>query len=134
MAPIRTALVDDAEEMRVLVSMSLTLTGDFVVVAEASNGREAIDVARDHHPELMLLDLSMPEMDGLEALPRVLEASPGTCVVVFSGFQDSHLGNDARALGATGYVEKGTSLDDLAERLVAYVEEHRRGRPLQSGA
>lgn len=134
MAPIRTALVDDAEEMRVLVSMSLTLTGDFVVVAEGGNGREAVAVAAEHHPELMLLDLSMPEMDGLEALPRVLATSPGTCVVVFSGFDDSQLGAEARALGAAGYVEKGTPLEELAARLVAYVEQHRRRGPLQSGA
>ena len=134
MTPIRTALVDDAEEMRLLVSMSLTLSGEFVVVAEAGNGREAVDVAREHRPELMLLDLSMPEMDGLEALPRVLEASPDTCVVVFSGFDDTHLGPEARALGAAGYVEKGTPLEDLIARLVAYVEECRRRGPLQSGA
>lgn len=135
MAPIRTALVDDAEEMRLLVSMSLTLSGEFVVVAEAANGREAVDVAAEHHPELMLLDLSMPEMDGLEALPRVLAASPATCVVVFSGFDDAQLGPEARALGAAGYVEKGTPLEELATRLVGYVEEHRRGgRRLQSGA
>jgi DNA-binding NarL/FixJ family response regulator len=132
--PIRTVLVDDADEMRLLVGMSLTLSGDFVVVGEAANGREAIDAAAEHQPELMVLDLSMPEMDGLEALPHVLEASPDTCVVVFSGFQDSHLGTDARSRGARGYIEKGTQLDELAERLRGYVEEHRGRGPLQSGA
>lgn len=134
MAPIRTAVVDDADEMRALVAMSLTLSGDFVVVGEAANGRDAVAVAREHQPELMLLDLSMPEMDGLEALPLVLEASPGTCVVVFSGFEDARIGKEARARGASGYVEKGTPLDDLADRLVTYVTEHRRRGPLQSGA
>ncbi len=129
MAPIRIALVDDAEEMRLLVSLSLTLTGDFTVVGEAGNGRDAVALAQAHRPDLMLLDLSMPEMDGLEALPLVLKASPETCVVVFSGFDEAQLGAEARALGAVGYVEKGTPLEELGTRLKAYCD----GR-LQSGA
>ena len=129
MPPIRIALVDDAEEMRVLVSMSLTLSGEFTVVGEAGNGREAVALAEAHRPELMLLDLSMPEMDGLEALPLVLKASPQTCVVVFSGFDEAQLGREARSLGATGYIEKGTPLEELAPLLKAYVDG-----PLQSGA
>lgn len=122
--PIRIALVDDAEEMRLLVSLSLTLTGDFVVVGEAANGREAVTVAAEHRPDLMLLDLSMPEMDGLEALPLVLAASPETCVVVFSGFDEAQLGMEARRLGARGYIEKGTALEELGARLRAYVDGH----------
>lgn len=129
MAPIRIALVDDAEEMRLLVSLSLTLTGDFTVVGEAGNGRDAVALAQTQRPDLMLLDLSMPEMDGLEALPLVLQASPDTCVVVFSGFDEAQLGREARALGALGYIEKGTPLEELGVRLKAYVD----GR-LQSGA
>jgi hypothetical protein len=116
--------VDDAEEMRLLVSLSLTLTGDFVVVGEAANGREAVTVAAEHRPDLMLLDLSMPEMDGLEALPLVLAASPETCVVVFSGFDEAQLGMEARRLGARGYIEKGTALEELGARLRAYVDGH----------
>ena len=129
MPPIRIALVDDAEEMRLLVSLSLTLSGDFVVVGEAANGREAVAVAEAQRPELMLLDLSMPEMDGLEALPLVLTASPETCVVVFSAFDEAQLGREARALGATGYIEKGTPLEELGPLLKAYV-----AGGLQSGA
>lgn len=129
MPPIRIALVDDAEEMRLLVGMSLTLSGDFTVVGEAANGREAVALAEAQQPELMLLDLSMPEMDGLEALPLVLKASPGTCVVVFSGFDEAQLGREARALGATGYIEKGASLEELGPLLKAYLSGG-----LQSGA
>ena len=132
--PIRIALVDDAEEMRLLVGMSLTLSGEFTVVGHASNGREAIAVAEEHRPELMLLDLSMPEMDGLEALPLVLEASPETCVVVFSGIDEVELGLEARTLGATGYVEKGTPIEELVPLLRAYVDGRHDGGPLQSGA
>jgi hypothetical protein len=135
--PIRIALVDDAEEMRLLVGMSLALTGDFVVVGEAGNGREAIEVAAATRPELMLLDLSMPEMDGLTALPRVLEVSPGTCVVVFSGFDEAQLGDEARERGAAAFVEKGTPLEDLCELLRAFArgdDPPTPPGPLQSGA
>ena len=111
MPPIRIALVDDADEMRLLVGMSLTLSGEFTVVGEAANGRDAVALAREERPELMLLDLSMPEMDGLEALPLVLRESPETCVVVFSGFDEAQLGREARTLGARGYIEKGTPLE-----------------------
>jgi len=131
-APIRIALVDDADEMRLLVGMSLTLSGEFEVVGEAANGREAVAVAQEHRPELMLLDLSMPEMDGLEALPLVLDASPETCVVVFSGFDEAQLGREARSLGARGYIEKGTPLEDLVVLLRAYLDGE--AGPLQSGA
>lgn len=129
MAPIRIALVDDAEEMRLLVSLSLTLSGDFDVVGEGGTGRDAVAIAEAHEPDLMLLDLSMPEMDGLEALPRILRTSPRTCVVVFSGFDEAQLGREARELGARGYIEKGTPLEELGPRLKAYLEG-----PLQSGA
>ena len=129
MAPIRIALVDDAEEMRLLVGMSLTLSGEFTVVGEAANGREAVELAQAQRPDLMLLDLSMPEMDGLEALPLVLTASPGTCVVVFSAFDEAQLGSEARARGATGYIEKGTPLEELGPLLRGYLDGG-----LQSGA
>lgn len=132
MAPIRVALVDDVDEMRLLVGLSLTLSGDFEVVGEASNGREAISLAEEQRPELMLLDLSMPEMDGFEALPRVLAASPDTCVVVFSGFDEGQHSGRARELGAAGYIEKGTSMEELAPRLRAYVDAAK--GPLQSGS
>lgn len=134
MAPIRIALVDDAEEMRLLVSLTLTLSGEFTVVGEAGNGREAVALAAAERPDVMLLDISMPVMDGLEALPRIREASPDTCVVVFSAFDETRLGDQARSLGARGYVEKGTPLENLVVRLKEYAAERRTGGQLQSGA
>lgn len=137
MSPIRIALVDDAEELRLLVGLTLSLSGDFTVVGEAANGRDAISLAEAHRPDVMLLDLSMPEMDGLEALPRILAASPDTSVVVFSAFDEGTHGDEARRLGARGYVAKGTPLEDLADQIRGYAAEDAEGRtggPLQSGA
>lgn len=125
MAPIRLAVVDDAEEMRALIALSLRLTGSFEIVGEGSNGRDAVELAGKERPELMLLDLSMPVMDGLEALPLIRQESPETVVVVFSAFDDLQLGREARSRGAAAYVEKGVPLDQLAQTLIAAYEEHR---------
>lgn len=123
MAPIRILLVDDAQEMRAIVALSLRLAGTFDVVGEAANGAEAVDLTAATKPDLVLLDLSMPVMDGLQALPLILERSPETVVVVFSGFDELQLGREARARGASAYVEKGMPLDALARTLVEVYEE-----------
>jgi PAS domain S-box-containing protein len=95
-------LVDDAPEVRSLVRTHLRLSGRFTVVGEGGSGLDAVQLAEQHRPSLMLLDVSMPQMDGLEALPRVLEASPGTRVVLFSGFDERGLAARGRALERDG--------------------------------
>ena len=120
---IRVLLADDADEMRRLVALSLRLNGSFEVVGEAANGQEAVDLATSLQPDVVVLDLSMPVMDGLTALPLIKRAAPETVVVVFSGFDELQLGAGSRGLGAAAYVEKGTPLDELAGTLArAYAE------------
>jgi PAS domain S-box-containing protein len=116
-------VVDDAAEVRALVRTRLRLSGLLDVVGEAGNGAEAVQVVRDLRPDLVLLDVSMPVMDGLGALPRILEESPGTRVVMYSGFQEQGLAHRAIDLGATAFFEKSTALDTLAAELV-HVLEH----------
>lgn len=116
--PWRVVLVDDFTDVRDLVRLRLEGSGVVQVVAEAGDGREAIDLARAHQPDLLLLDISMPEMDGIEALPLIREASPRTRVVVFSGFEGSDVEQQVRALGAVGFYDKGTSLKVLAAALL----------------
>ena len=106
---MRVAIVDDTPDVRLLVRMSLELDPDIEVVAEAADGRAAIDIAARHHPEVMLLDLAMPVMDGMQALPHVVSASPDTAVVVLSGFGAATMAAEALAAGARGYVQKGVS-------------------------
>lgn len=112
-------LADDAADIRVLLRSILELTGPFKVVAEAENGAEAIDMATEFLPDLVLLDLAMPVMDGLQALPQILQHSPGSKVAIFSGFSTERLADDALNLGAHTYLEKGISPKDLVGRLVA---------------
>jgi DNA-binding NarL/FixJ family response regulator len=118
----RVVLVDDVGELRALVRIALERSGRFEVVAEAGTGTEAVGAAADEHPDLVLLDVSMPVMDGLEALPLILEASPSTRVVMLSGFAEEKLGAEARRQGALGYVEKGIPPNELVARLLAVLE------------
>jgi PAS domain S-box-containing protein len=111
-------IVDDAAEVRGLLRTRLRLSG-LRVVGEAGDGEDAVALAREHRPSLMLLDVSMPGTDGLEALPRVLDASPGTRVVLYSGFEEQGLVEKSRELGAAAFIEKSTPLDTVVDRLLA---------------
>jgi DNA-binding NarL/FixJ family response regulator len=103
----RVLVVDDVRDLRMLLRMALDQDEAFEVIAEAADGVEAIEQASLHQPDLVVLDLSMPVLDGLEALPRILESAPGTRVVVLSGFEGARMRGPALAAGAVGYVEKG---------------------------
>src|SRR5579871_2691616 len=112
-------LVDDAPEVRQVVAQALRLSGRFTVVAEGESGRDAIDLVARHQPALLLLDASMPGMDGLESIPGVRLASPGTRIVMLSGFDAPGLQSKAIELGADAYVEKAKPLRELAPALLA---------------
>ena len=121
--PSTIVIVDDDTDVRVLVRTRLRMSGQFRVVGEGADGAEAVALAEQHRPSLMLLDISMPGVDGLEALPRVLEASPTTRIVVFSGFEEQGLADRTKELGASAFIEKSTSLDALVERLAVITPE-----------
>jgi PAS domain S-box-containing protein len=115
-------VVDDADDVRAVVGLQLQLSNLFNVVAEGTSGAEAVALAAKHRPAVMVLDASMPDMDGLEALPGILEASPGTRVVMFSGFGGKALEMAARSLGAADFVEKSTPLRELPDRLLRVLD------------
>jgi CheY-like chemotaxis protein len=119
MSPERRSvlIVDDTEDMRLLLRLALERAGAFTIVGEAGDGRTAVELAATLQPDAVLLDLAMPVMDGLQALPLVRQASPASCVVVLSGFNGRQLAAEAAALGAHGYIEKGVRPADLVARL-----------------
>ena len=121
-APVRVVLVDDAVEMRELLGVTLARTSDFTVVAEAADGAAGVRAVADTLPELVLLDVSMPVMDGLEAL-RVIRADyPDALVVMFSAFGDpSEVARQSVRLGAHGYIRKGDTMSGLTDQLRAVV-------------
>jgi signal transduction histidine kinase len=121
--PIFTVLVaDDVAALRNLIRIGIESSGRFKVVGEAGTGTLAIAKAAELQPDIVLLDLSMPEMDGLQALPRVLEAAPHSRVAVLSGFNHVRMAPVAQRLGASAYFEKGVEPEELVQRLLDILE------------
>ena len=115
---IRTLIVDDNADLRFLVRAALEARGGFEIVGEARTGVEAVDQARALQPDIVLLDLEMPEMGGLQALPHIAEAAPAAKVLVLSSFDRSDYEHAVRAGGAVGYVEKGITARRLVDEVV----------------
>ncbi len=118
----RVLVVDDADDLRVLLRARLEKAPGFTVVGEAADGIAAVEAARELQPDLVLLDLAMPRMDGLEALPHIREAVPGVRVIVFSGFDQSTLAQKAIAAGADHYMVKGGPMRKLMELVESVLE------------
>jgi signal transduction histidine kinase len=110
-------VIDDTPDLRLLLRMVLELSDRYTVVAEAGDGAAGIKVVREWQPDLVLLDLAMPVMDGLEALPEIRTACPNASVVVLSGFEADRMADQAIAQGASGYLQKGTRPDDIVAML-----------------
>lgn len=119
MTDVRVLVVDDAPDIRRLVEDVINLRNHgWRVVAHARDGLEGVDRAASEQPDLVLLDVSMPVMDGIEALPLMRQAAPQAIVVILTGFPSSAVRASAVEAGAHGYVEK----DDLVSGLVPQLE------------
>jgi DNA-binding NarL/FixJ family response regulator len=112
---IRVLLCDDVAELRTILREMIADEPGMEVVGEADNGRDCVSLAAELRPDAVLLDLSMPRMDGLEAIPEVVASSPRTAIVVFSGFGAERMRQQALTLGADRYVDKGSPLEEVAE-------------------
>ena len=115
---LRVVLADDTAEYRLLLRLILEQDGRFEVVAEAADGEEAVRLTTTAQPDALVLDLAMPVMDGLQAIPEVLAGSPETAIVVLSGFARGRLDGDALACGASAYVEKGEAFSIIVATLL----------------
>lgn len=118
-------IVDDTPDLRLLLQLSLSRYQGVTVVAEAGDGQQGIDLAREHQPDVVLLDLAMPRMDGLQALPVIREVAPEARVVVLSGFDESRMATAATSAGAHAYLRKGASPDELIATVASVL-----GRPV----
>jgi two-component system, NarL family, response regulator NreC len=113
--PIRIVLADDHAVVRSGLRMLFDGQSDFEVVAEASDVQSARRSVRGHHPRVLVLDLSMPDASGLEAIPLIREESPDTQIVVLTMEQEPAFARQAIAVGALGYVLKDATEDELVE-------------------
>lgn len=107
----RVLLADDVAEIRMLLRLTLELDGRFQVVGEASNGKEAVALASCEHPDVVILDLAMPVMDGFTAIPEICRTCPDTKILVLSAF-DATNSEAVLALGADAYMVKGEALHE----------------------
>lgn len=119
MKKLRILLVDDQSLFREALRTLLSLQPDFEIIAEAENGERAIALARVHQPDVILMDLRMPVMGGVEATRRVMATVPGSRVVVLTTFEEDEEIFDAMRAGALGYLLKACSADKLCESVRA---------------
>lgn len=116
-APIDVLIVDDVDDIRQLLRMVLGADSRFRVVGEARDGLEGIEQAAELRPDLIVLDLAMPRLDGISALPRLHEVAPHARVVILSAFGDADIEGRALSLGAIGYLDKRLRPAELVESL-----------------
>ena len=114
-AACRIVICDDQPGFRRLLAAVLGLEPELQVVGEAGDGREAIAIVRELEPSVVLLDVAMPEMDGIEALPHILAASPGTTVVMVTAYGSPSVRERALEAGATSFIEKGTDVNEMVD-------------------
>jgi DNA-binding NarL/FixJ family response regulator len=112
-APIRVFLCDDVEAFRALMRFTLAEDPEMEVVGEAGDGEAGVAGVAALQPDVVLLDLSMPRCDGMEAIPRMRRASPATSIVALSGFDAERMAGAVLKRGAHAYVEKGADVADI---------------------
>lgn len=115
--PISVMLVDDHEVVRQGMRFFLETQPDFSVVAEANTGLAAIKLAEERIPDVVLMDLIMPEMDGVQATRRIMKVSPRTRIVVLTSYHDDEHIFPALQAGAVSYILKDIRMEDLAEAI-----------------
>lgn len=120
--PIRLVLADDHRMLRDGLRRSLEDEG-FEVVGEASDGHEAVDLAAQLRPDLVLMDVTMPSCDGVEATRRIHAATPEVRVVMLTMHADREVLQAAIAAGASGYLVKDCSIDEIAETVRQAVDD-----------
>lgn len=121
MKEIRILLADDHPMFRFGIRSLLEIEPDMIVVGEASNGEEAVQLAIDLRPDVILMDLVMPEMDGVQATRQIVQVQPEIAVLIMTMLDDDSV-FDAMRAGARGYLFKGASRDETLRAIRAVSE------------
>jgi NarL family two-component system response regulator LiaR len=117
--PIRVLIVDDHPMLRSGLALFIQTYPDLLLVGEASNGNQALEACRLHQPDVVLMDLFMPEMDGVTAIQLIRERFPSIQIVALSSGVDEDLVTSALEAGAVSYLLKNASIDALATAIRA---------------
>jgi response regulator NasT len=125
--PVRILVAEDEAIIR-LDLVEMLVEAGYVVVAQATNGVEAIALAQEHKPDLAILDVKMPELDGISAAEKIIEIAP---VLMLTAFSQKDLVERARDAGAMAYVVKPFSISDLVPAIEIAVSRHRQLVALQ---
>jgi YesN/AraC family two-component response regulator len=126
---LRVLIADDIQETRRSVRLMLSMNPNVVVVAIAANGRQAVDLAKEYHPDIILMDINMPEVNGLTAFKEISQFYPDTGCIIISAQKDNTSLSTAMSLGAQEYLVKPFTLEELNEavdRVGVQVEESRK--------
>ena len=110
---VSVLIVDDSQIVREGLRALLQADGKFTVVGEADNGREAVKAAEELRPEVIVMDVRMPELNGVQAAWLILDKSPSTRIVMLSSYTDDRFIQDASRCGAVGYLSKEVAGDKL---------------------
>jgi DNA-binding NarL/FixJ family response regulator len=124
---VRVLVVDDHPAFRHALSSALSMLDDIEVAGEAGGGVEACEEAERLHPDAIVMDLSMPDLDGIGAMKRIHESQPDVPVVILTAHADEGVEREAMAAGARGFVAKGSGLRDLVIVLHEAAEDSDRG-------
>ncbi|MEY2689393.1 MAG: hypothetical protein RL375_3592 [Pseudomonadota bacterium] len=112
---IRIAIVDDHAVVRAGLRQFLADQADFIVIGEAANGREALDIVRRGEVDVVLLDIAMPGQNGVDALAAIRARAPTLAVLILSGHDEAHYATTLLRLGASGYLGKDCDPDELVK-------------------
>ncbi|HEY6762107.1 MAG TPA: response regulator transcription factor [Baekduia sp.] len=111
--PIRVLLCDDAEGFRALMRVSLGEDPSIEIVGEAADGEEGVEATAELQPDVVLLDMSMPRMGGLQAIPKMRRRAPRTSIIGLSSLSAARMAAPSKEIGAHSYLEKGAQLDEI---------------------
>ncbi|HLF73240.1 MAG TPA: response regulator transcription factor [Anaerolineales bacterium] len=120
---IRVGIADDHPEMRVALRLLLSLSGEMEIVCETGDGLEAVDCVRRLQPDVLVMDIHMPGMDGFAATKQIAGLSVATRVILISTYTETFFARQAAAVGAQGFIPK----DKVVNLLPAAVEAVYRG-------
>jgi YesN/AraC family two-component response regulator len=125
---LRVLIADDVQETRRNTRLMLATIDDVEVVAIASNGLQALELAKEQRPDILLLDINMPEMDGLTAYREIAKVLPGTGCIIISAEKDTATFRNAISVGVQEYLIKPFTVEELEaaiNRVRGLVEQHR---------